>query len=308
MTAPRSRLSEALHLAAELHATQVRKGTSIPYVAHLMAVAALVLEDGGDEEQAIAAMLHDAVEDQGGEPTLARIRAEFGDRVADIVKACSDSVTTPKPPWRERKERYLAQLEHEPIEVRRVSAADKVHNARAILGDLRLLGLSVFDRFTAPREEVLWYYESLVGIYRRTDTGFLGDELARVVEEIRRTYVPGAAVERVTPRGEKTDLVDCCGNPDTQVAQELHESSHDSERVLRCGHCGAYWLWRMNEVVSFTDAPDDLTVLYWRLTEDEARRLLESRVPDASFVSGRPAFVRDRRGVRRSAAQVRPPL
>ncbi len=231
-----TRLAEAFQLAAELHAAQLRKGTSIPYVSHLMSVAALVLEDGGDEEQAMAALLHDAVEDQGGEPTLERIRIAFGDRVAGIVRACSDTVTTPKPPWRERKEKYLSHLEHEPLEVRRVSAADKLHNARAILGDLRVHGLSVFDRFSASREEVLWYYESLAAIYARTSTGFLGDELGRVVKEIRGIWAtPSAAA----------GTLDCCAAPGTHIVRELHDSSHDAERVLRCTHCGAHWLWRI---------------------------------------------------------------
>jgi len=258
-----------------------------------------VLEDGGDEEQAMAALLHDAVEDQGGEPTLARIRAAFGDRVADIVRACSDTVTSPKPPWRERKEKYLAHLEQEPLEVRRVSAADKLHNARAILGDLRVLGLSVFDRFSASRDDVLWYYESLVAIYARTSTGFLGDELGRVVKEIRRIYA--------TPSPEP-GILDCCAAPDAQLIRELYDSSHDTERVLRCRRCEAYWLWRLHEDMSFGDDGDSLDVLHWRLTEDEAQRVLESPEPDVRFVSGRPAIVKDRRGVRRNPAQIRLPL
>src|SRR6185503_9823772 len=126
------RFESALVFAARLHGRQLRKGTCVPYVSHLLAVASLVLEDGGDEDEAIAALLHDAVEDQGGLPTLDRIRAEFGARVADIVLGCTDADSLPKPPWRERKERHLSHLRTAPDGVRRVSAADTLHNARAI--------------------------------------------------------------------------------------------------------------------------------------------------------------------------------
>ncbi len=134
------RFEEALSFAARLHEQQKRKGTDIPYVSHLLAVAAIVLEDGGDEDEAVAALLHDAVEDQGGKATLQVIRKRFGDRVAGIVAGYTDSDETPKPPWRERKEKYIAHLRHAPHEVLRVSVADKLHNARAILRDLRKHG------------------------------------------------------------------------------------------------------------------------------------------------------------------------
>ena len=152
------RLDDAFVLARELHAGQRRKGTDIPYLGHLMAVAALVIEDGGDEDEAIAALLHDAVEDQGGPPTLVLIRGRFGTRVAAIVAACSDTDETPKPPWRARKEAYLAHLRDPdlPEGTLRVSLADKLHNARAILADLRA-GHDVFARFNAPRQDQAWY-------------------------------------------------------------------------------------------------------------------------------------------------------
>lgn len=180
------RFEEALQLAARLHARQQRKGTDVPYVSHLLAVASLVLEDGGDEDQAIAALLHDAVEDQGGRPTLERIRERFGERVARIVDGCTDAETEPKAAWLARKERYVARLRHAPEEVRRVSAADKVHNARAILADLRRHGDSVWSRFSADRDGVLWYYRSLVSAFNETGTGFLAEELERVVAELER--------------------------------------------------------------------------------------------------------------------------
>jgi (p)ppGpp synthase/HD superfamily hydrolase len=181
-----ARFRSALVEAASLHARQTRKHTEVPYVSHLLSVAALVLEDGGDEDEAIAALLHDAVEDQGGRPTLDRIRREFGERVARIVEACSDSDTIPKPPWRQRKERTIDQVRGAPLDVRRVSAADKLHNARAILADHRKVGDEVWRRFTADREQVLWYYRSLVSAFRDTGTGHLADELDRVVSELER--------------------------------------------------------------------------------------------------------------------------
>ena len=127
------KFDEALAFAMDLHRKQVRKGTGVPYVSHLLSVAALVLEHGGTEEQAIAALLHDAVEDQGGKPTAIAIRARFGDTVADIVDGCTDTDVWPKPPWRPRKEAYVARVRLEPAHVRLVSAADKLHNALSLI-------------------------------------------------------------------------------------------------------------------------------------------------------------------------------
>ncbi len=172
--------------AARLHARQRRKGGPIPYVAHLLAVASLVLEAGGDEDEAIAALLHDAVEDQGGQPTLAAIRARFGERVAGIVLGCTDSDTIPKPPWRDRKERYIAHVRNAPLEVRRVSAADKLHNARAIVADLRAHGPAVWSRFSGARDGTLWYYRSLSAVFTETGVGAIAEELERVVAEMIR--------------------------------------------------------------------------------------------------------------------------
>ena len=143
MTELTPRFDDAVTEARRLHGGQRRKGTDIPYVAHLLSVSAIVLEDGGSEDEAIAGLLHHVIEDVPVEGTEEFIRERFGDRVADIVSACSDSTTFPKPPWRERKERYLAHLESAPPEVLRVSLADKLHNARAILYDLRTVGDSL---------------------------------------------------------------------------------------------------------------------------------------------------------------------
>jgi len=181
-----TRFQKAIEYAAFLHTGQMRKGTDIPYIAHLLGVTALVLEEGGDEEEAIAALLHDAVEDQGGQATLEEIRKRFGERVARIVEACSDSDTIPKPPWRERKERYIAHIRHAPSDVRRVSLADKLYNARAILADFRRVGEKVWERFTGGREGTLWYYRELVKTFREAGPGFMAEELDRVVTELER--------------------------------------------------------------------------------------------------------------------------
>jgi (p)ppGpp synthase/HD superfamily hydrolase len=181
-----SRFAEAFSYASVLHARQTRKGTDIPYLTHLMSVSALVLEDGGDEDEGIAGLLHDAVEDQGGEPTLEEIRRLYGDKVARIVQGCTDSVTQPKPPWRERKERYVAHIRHAPADVRRVSSADKLHNARSILADYRSLRDDLWKRFTASKSETLWYYRSLVESFRSAGGGRLVDELDLVVSELER--------------------------------------------------------------------------------------------------------------------------
>jgi (p)ppGpp synthase/HD superfamily hydrolase len=178
------RFDQAFLLASELHRTQMRKSTEIPYISHLMTVSALVLENGGTEEEAIAALLHDAVEDQGGRATLDRIREQFGDGVADLVMALSDTDVTPKPPWRERKEQYLQHLEVAPISVLRVSAADKRHNARTIVKDYLLMGEDLWNRFSAPAAEQIWYYRSLADVFRRRLGGSLASELSRAVADL----------------------------------------------------------------------------------------------------------------------------
>lgn len=186
MTPLSDRFAEALALAHELHAGQVRKGTAIPYVSHVLAVAGIVLDYGGDEDEAIAALLHDAVEDCGGAPVLADIRGRFGDRVADIVSACSDTDQTPKPPWQARKEAYLDHLRAAPASVRLVSAADKLHNARAILADYREIGEALWSRFNATKAQTLWYYRALVDAFEARGCTPLVSELARTVAEIER--------------------------------------------------------------------------------------------------------------------------
>jgi GTP pyrophosphokinase len=186
------RLSEAATFALSIHATQTRKGTSIPYISHLLGVAGLVLEHGGDEDQAIAGLLHDAIEDQGVHQE-AVIQAKFGSRVAAIVRGCTDADTVPKPPWRARKEAYIAHLEHAGADVLLVSCADKLHNARAICTDLRTIGVAVFDRFNAGREGTLWYYGALAVAFQTLLGGPLAVELAVAVSEMRRLASASAA-------------------------------------------------------------------------------------------------------------------
>lgn len=178
------RFTDALTYAEEVHRKQKRKGTQVPYVAHLLGVCALVLENGGNEEQAIVALLHDAVEDQGGLERLKEIREKFGERVADMVAACSDVVNSPKPPWDQRKQKYLALLaEHDPA-VRLVSCADKLHNARAILRDYQTVGEEVWKRFNGGKQGTLWYYRSLADRYVELKVGPMAVELKRVVTRL----------------------------------------------------------------------------------------------------------------------------
>jgi hypothetical protein len=175
------RYDDALLYASELHRTQVRKGTSIPYMSHLLSVSALVLKSGGDEDQAIAGLLHDAAEDQGGKRTVDAIRDRFGDRVANIVADCTDSWVVPKPPWRERKEAYIESLPAKMPESLLVSLADKTDNARAILGDFREVGDDVWNRFSGKKDGTRWYYQSLSEFFSEKHPCPLAAELARTV-------------------------------------------------------------------------------------------------------------------------------
>jgi (p)ppGpp synthase/HD superfamily hydrolase len=177
-----SRFEKALVYATRLHARQLRKGTQIPYISHLLSVAALVLENGGDENQAIAALLHDAIEDQGGERTRQEIRHQFGSEVSEIVEGCTDADIIPKPPWRERKQQYIAKFRHATPEVRRVSLADKLHNARSIEADYRKIGETIWERFQGGREGTLWFYRAIIEAAQEAgDSSFLLSELELIV-------------------------------------------------------------------------------------------------------------------------------
>lgn len=190
------RFDLALKMAHGYHAGQMRKGADTPYFGHLLGVTSIVVDEGGDEDQAIAALLHDAPEDQGGRETLAEIEREFGSRVAGIVEHLSDTFEDPKPPWRERKESYLDRLEAEEDEaVLLVSIADKLHNARSITLDLAEHGDPVWQRFNGGRDGSLWYYGRLAEIYDRRFPGVLADEFRRTVERMNslasETVAPG---------------------------------------------------------------------------------------------------------------------
>ena len=176
---------DAVAYATELHLDQYRKGSGVPYVGHLLGVCSLVLEEGGTEDEAIGALLHDAGEDQGGEEQLRRIRDRYGPEVEAIVRACSDTLVEPKPPWKTRKEEYLAHLEHQPRPVLIVSLADKLFNARAILRDYKAVGEELWRRFTGDRDGQLWYYRSLSDIFSRLlpDLQMTG-ELLEVLTEL----------------------------------------------------------------------------------------------------------------------------
>lgn len=184
------RFIEALVFASQLHANQTRKGSGVPYIAHLMGVASIALEHGANEDEAIAALLHDAIEDQGGEATREEIRRRFGDTVTEIVNGCTDSDTTPKPPWRQRKEAYIAHIPKASASVRLVSAADKLYNARSILNDYRLLGDTLWERFQGGKNGTLWYYRTLVTAFRSLESTPLIDELERVVSELEELVYP----------------------------------------------------------------------------------------------------------------------
>ena len=188
------RFLRAFSFAADKHAGQTRKASTIPYIAHLMGVASLVLEFGGDEDLAIAALLHDVVEDCGGAPMLKEVQRRFGSRVAKIVDGCTDSDSYPKPPWRERKEAYIGHLKNADADTRLVSAADKLNNVRSILSDYREVREAIWLRFNGGREGTLWYYRALLKEFLRSKPNRLIRELELVVGELEAT------VSRAGPR------------------------------------------------------------------------------------------------------------
>lgn len=175
------RFNDALVFASRLHSRQRRKQTDVPYIAHLLGVTSLVLEDGGDEDQAIGALLHDAAEDQGGERILNEIYDRFGERVGRIVEGCTDAFGDPKPEWRSRKEAYIYRLRSESVDVVRVSLADKIYNACAILLCYRQIGEQTWERFNGGKDGTLWYYQALVKVFRDIYPSAYVDELERTV-------------------------------------------------------------------------------------------------------------------------------
>lgn len=188
------RLIQAFQFAAHEHRCQLRKGTKIPYISHLMSVSALVMENGGDENQAIAGLLHDVIEDANPPTNVPQIRKAilklFGPRVLSLVEGCTDgeaNAAWEKSSWRERKEIYLEHLQHESEELLLVSCCDKLHNARAILTDLLTHGNVLFDRFKGRQTGTLWYYRTLVTIFEKQLPGIVAvRELANTVKAIER--------------------------------------------------------------------------------------------------------------------------
>lgn len=178
------RFAGALEYANWLHREQRRKGSGVPYISHLLAVCALTLEYGGGEDEAIAALLHDAIEDQGGAVARAEILRRFGERVTEIVDGCTDTDESPKPPWRDRKEAYIRHVREASRSVRLVSACDKLHNARSLVMDYRIYGEALWSRFTGGRSGTLWYYRAMVNALRAAGESPVVEELDRVVTEL----------------------------------------------------------------------------------------------------------------------------
>ncbi|MBC6434185.1 HD domain-containing protein [Nostoc sp. HG1] len=178
------RFESALIYATRLHAHQTRKISGVPYISHLLSVTALVLEAGGTEEEAIAALLHDTIEDQGGKTIREDIRQRFGETIATIIDGCTEWDTPPKPPWLERKQRYLQHLRHASSSVRLVSLADKLHNSRSLLADWRQYGDVIWTNFTAGKEKTLWFYQSLLEVYQEIGSDWMTQELERVVNQL----------------------------------------------------------------------------------------------------------------------------
>ena len=196
------RFQHAFLFAAEKHSKQTRKASTIPYIAHLIGVASLVLEAGGDEDLAIAALLHDVVEDCGGAPMLKQVERKFGKRVAKVVDGCTDSDTYPKPPWRERKEKYIARLKKEDGGTRLVSAADKLNNIRSIISDYRAIGESVWSRFNGGREGTLWYYRTLRDEFLRDKVNRITRELELAVKELESLTSANSSISGSRPSPE----------------------------------------------------------------------------------------------------------
>jgi (p)ppGpp synthase/HD superfamily hydrolase len=181
-----TKFEQALVFANRTHAGQKRKYSGAPYIAHILGVTALVLEDGGSEDEAIAAALHDTAEDQGGEAKIDEIRQMFGDKIAEIVRECSDTLESPKPPWKKRKVNHLKSLQTAMPETIRVMMADKVYNARNLLHGLQDQGDRVWKSFKGGRDGTLWYFREMLAIFRERHSGYLVNELERLVAAIEK--------------------------------------------------------------------------------------------------------------------------
>ena len=193
-TASSPKFQEAMVYAAQAHAGQLRKGTEIPYLSHLLAVTSIALDNGATDDEAIAALLHDTVEDAGGKPRLADIKAKFGTAVADIVADCSDADTIPKPPWRERKLAAVAHVNEAPVPVKFVKAADSLHNARSVLADYRAIGDALWTRFKGGKEGMLWYLRAMFTAFTEPRLRSLAKDLDATVTELERLTNGGRPV------------------------------------------------------------------------------------------------------------------
>ncbi|MCJ8280561.1 MAG: HD domain-containing protein [Rivularia sp. ALOHA_DT_140] len=179
-----NKFEQALIYATQLHVNQNRKVDKIPYISHLMSVSALILEAGGNEDEAIAGLLHDAVEDQGGKATRQEIIQKFGEKIIEIIDGCTESDITPKPPWRERKIQYIENIRNGSDSVKLVSLADKLHNARSLLIGYGNKGDKLWDYFSGTKEDKLWFYGELLEIYKQGRVNFMTVELERILDEL----------------------------------------------------------------------------------------------------------------------------
>ena len=179
-----TKFEQALIYATQLHANQTRKVDKIPYISHLMSVSALILEAGGTEDEAIAGLLHDAIEDQGGQATREEIREKFGETVVEIVDGCTETDITPKPPWKQRKIDYIENISNGSDSVKLVSLADKLHNARSLLVGYRNKGDKLWDYFNGTKEDKLWFYRELLKVYQQGNVNFMTVELERILDEL----------------------------------------------------------------------------------------------------------------------------
>jgi len=257
------RFLAAVALAQQVHGGVRRSGTEIPYLAHLLVVTGLVVEDGGDEDQAIAAMLHDAVEDGGGRVLLERINRSFGPRVAAIVEGCSDSVDVdPAEAWIDRKRRYLAHLNGVRDDgILRVALADKVHNARSIVRDYREEGHALWERFTQKTaREQLWYYGGLLSFFQARRPGPLTEDLLRAVSELAWLVARDHA--------QRTEQVWLWVDPDVHQRQ----APDGWVQVRTAGEAISLLDEFAVHVMSLHGPAEAYPVVHWLIEQDEAGR------------------------------------
>ena len=270
------RFDDALLYAADVHRDQVRKGSGIPYVTHLLGVASIVGESGGSEDEVIAGLLHDAPEDHGGVERLQDIRERFGDPVAEIVAGCTDTYEEDKPEWWGRKRAYITHLADAPGSVRLVSAADKLHNARAILADLRVLGDGLWGRFTGGKAGTLWYYRELVKTFRASGADAVVEELDRVVGEIEvlageaKDVLGVDATEDSQPANGSSQRRDPSETQDVLFERPAPQTP-SSEDVVRALHACIADGERVERDKLFVDASHELG--YPKLTKEVRRAL-----------------------------------